>query len=194
MLKQCQKEDCYEPAIRRGKYCELHRTGKIRPIKDTITNYEEDINLALKLSLQTFDKERIQEERKLKIEQENEYLETVRVDIERIEKEKKRLEDIETKRLNIIKNEDIVGLCYFNIKFKLPNHTLIQKFSNKCKIKDLRDYLDVYFDDNKINIKNYNLVINQSPIRKLSISDNNLNISGLNLPNNFILFLENLDA
>jgi hypothetical protein len=88
----------------------------------------------------------------------------------------------------------LLGLCYFNIKIKLSNQTLIKKFSNKCKIKDIRDYLDVYFDDNKINIKNYNLVINQSPIIKLSISDNNLNISALNLPNNFILFLENLDA
>jgi hypothetical protein len=195
MIKQCQKEDCYEPAIRRGKYCELHRTGKIKQKKDEAkSNYEEDINLAMKLSLQMLDKERIEEERKLKIDQDNEYLDTVRIDMERIEKEKKRVEDIESKRLNTLKNETLIGLCYFNIKIKLPFQTLLKKFNDKCKLKDIRDYLDVYFEDNKINIKNYNLVINQNPIRRLSIENNNLDISSLNLGSNFILFLENLDA
>ena len=215
MLKVCFKKNCNDPASARGKYCENHRTNKpkIKPIignnilmgEEIIpiieNNYEEDINLALKLSLETLNiekkhvKEKFEEDRQLRIDQEYEFNETMKLDIERLEKDNKRAEEIENKRLNSIKSEPTDDKEeYFNIKIKLSNRSLIRKFKYHSKIKDIRDYLDVYFEDNKINIKNYNLVINQSSLRKLLIIDNNLTISSLKLSNNFILFLENLDA
>ena len=83
MLKVCFKKNCNDPAIARGKYCENHRTNKpkIKPIignnilmgEEIIpiieNNYEEDINLALKLSLETLNiekkhvKEKFEEDR-----------------------------------------------------------------------------------------------------------------------------------
>jgi hypothetical protein len=214
MLKVCQKKNCYDKAIHRGKYCENHRTNKpkIKPNNNilieeekkeellpyNINNYDEDINLALKLSLETLNNERenikIKEDRELRIEQEYEFNEAMRMDKEKIENKRRLIEEIENKRINIKKNEPEDSEEYFNIKIKLSNITLIRKFKFSSKIKDIRDYLDVYFEDNNINITNYNLVINQSPIRKLLIDDNNITISSLKLSHSFILFLENLDA
>ena len=212
MIKVCQKKNCYEPSISRGKYCEQHRTNKakIKPnnnilnheekkeelIPVNINNYDEDINIALKLSLETLNNERqymkninqekINEDRELRREQEYEFNEAMRMDKENHE--------IEIKRIIIKENEPIESEKYFNIKIKLPNITLRRKFKFNANLKDIRDYLDVYFEDNNINIKTYNLVINQSPLRKLLIEDNNILIESLKLSNSFILFLENLDA
>ena len=218
MLKVCQKKNCYDTAIHRGKYCENHRTNKskIKPNNNilieeekkeellpyNINNYDEDINLALKLSLETLNDERehninnkkIKEDRELRIEQEYEFNEAMRMDKEKIENKRRLIEDIEIKRINIQKNEPGDSDEYFNIKIKLSNTTLIRKFKVNSNIKDIRDYLDVYFQDNNINIRNYNLVINQSPIRKLLIDDNDISISSLKLSHSFILFLENLDS
>lgn len=213
MIKVCQKKNCYDPAIHRGKYCENHRTNKpkIKPINNipigeeelqphNITSYDEDLNIALKLSLETLNNEKghikkIKEDRELRIEQEYEFNEAMRMDKENIENKRKIIEEIENKRINIKKNEvEDDSEEYFNIKIKLSNTTLIRKFKFNSKIRDIRDYLDVYFKDNNINIRNYNLVVNQSPIRKLLIDDSNITISSLKLSHSFILFLENLDA
>ena len=200
MIKVCQKKNCYEPAISRGKYCVQHRTNKPKikrnnnilnqeekkeeliPVNIN-NNYDEDINLALKLSLDTLNnereqvinKEKIKEDRELRIEQEYEFNEAMRMDKENYDKKRRRIDDIENKRINLNKSEPLEDEKYFNIKI-------------------IRDYLDVYFEDNNININNYNLVINQSPIRKLLIYDNDITIESLKLSNSFILFLENLDA
>jgi hypothetical protein len=218
MLKVCQKKNCYNASIHRGKYCENHRTNKskIKPINNilieeekkeellpyNINNYNEDINLALKLSLETLKDERdhiinnkkIKEDRELRIEQEYEFNEAMRMDKEKIENKRRLIEEIEIKRINTEKNETGDSDEYFNIKIKLSNTSLIRKFKVNSNIKDIRDYLDVYFQDNNINIRNYNLVINQSPIRKLLIDDNDISISSLKLSHSFILFLENLDS
>ena len=45
-----------------------------------------------------------------------------------------------------------------------------------------------------MTILKYDLVINQTPIRKISINDSDMLISSLNLSSNFILFLEILDV
>jgi hypothetical protein len=210
MLKVCQKENCREPAIKRGKYCVTHRTNKTNipkknqniPVNEKKNifknNYDEDIELALKisleeLSLKKYNDKKLEDDRNLKLEQEEEYNNIMRMDLERIRKEKERIEDIETKRVNVIKNEPLDDVKYFNIKFKLSNKDVLKKFKLNSTVKDIRDFLDVYFEDNKINIINYNLVVNQTPIRKITIDENHMVISSLNLTNNFILFLENLD-
>ena len=128
------------------------------------------------------------------MEQDYEFNEAVKIDKEKNNKKRIRIEEIENKRINVKENEPIESEKYFNIKIKLSNITLTKKFKINSKLKDIRDYLDVYFEDNNININNYNLVINQSPIRKLLIYDNDITIESLKLSNSFILFLENLDA
>ena len=42
MIKVCQKKNCYEPAISRGKYCVQHRTNKPKIKRNNnILNQEE---------------------------------------------------------------------------------------------------------------------------------------------------------
>ena len=77
MIKICKKKDCNNTAIARGKYCNIHRTNKAKnniPIlreetkQETKYNNDEDIELALKLSLETLKIEKtnkIEEDRKL---------------------------------------------------------------------------------------------------------------------------------
>ena len=154
----------------------------------------------MKLSLEELNIEKninnkkLEDDRNLKLEQEEEYNNIMRMDIERIHKEKERIEIIENKRVNVIKNVPLDTDKFFNIKIKLPNKDIIKKFKLTSKIADIRDFLDVYFEDNKMTILKYDLVINQTPIRKISINDSDMLISSLNLSSNFILFLEILDV
>jgi hypothetical protein len=201
MIKICKKKDCDNTAIPRGKYCDIHRTNKVKNNipnlrEETKYNYiEDDIDIALKLSLEslkTEEKNKIEENRKLKVDQENEYNETVKLDLERIKNEKLKLEEIENKRVNISNNNPTDKELYFNIKIKLPtNISLIKKFKEHSFIKDIRDYLDVYFFDNNIKIKNYILLINAGEKKKL---ENDIPISSLNMSNNFIIYLEDLES
>ena len=117
------------------------------------------------------------------------------LDTARLLKEKFELEEIEIKRSNVVKNNITEKENYFSIKIKLPNNlTLLKKFKEDSIIKDIQDYLDVYFFDNKIKIKNYFLVINNLTKIKLSKDDKDTLLSSLNMSNNFIMFLENLDS
>jgi hypothetical protein len=201
MIKICKKKDCNNTAIARGKYCNIHRTNKAKnniPILREETKYnnvDEDIEIALKLSLETLKIEKtnkIEEDRKLKIDQESAFDETVKLDIERMNRKKVEVEELENKRINISKNNPTEKENYFNIKIKLPsNKALIKKFKEECYVRDIRDYLDVYFFDNNINIKNYILLINA--LEKKTLENSDL-ISSLNMSNNFMIFLEDLDS
>ena len=204
MIKICKKKDCNNTAIARGKYCNIHRTNKVKnniPVlmeetkQETKYNNDEDIELALKLSLETLKIEKInkiEEDRKLKIDQESAFNETVKLDIERMNRKKVEVEELENKRINISKNNPTEKENYFNIKIKLPsNKALIKKFKEESYVRDIRDYLDVYFFDNNINIKNYILLINA--LEKKTLENSDL-ISSLNMSNNFMIFLEDLDS
>ena len=201
MIKICKKKDCNNTAIARGKYCNIHRTNKAKnniPILREETKYnnvDEDIEIALKLSLETLKIEKtnkIEEDRKLKIDQESAFDETVKLDIERMNRKKVEVEELENKRINISKNNPTEKENYFNIKIKLPsNKALIKKFKEESYVRDIIDYLDVYFLDNNINIKNYILLINA--LEKKTLENSDL-ISSLNMSNNFMIFLEDLDS
>ena len=208
MNKICKKNNCVNEAIPRGKYCELHKTTRTtRPLERLRTNslpieenkdtYDRDLELALKNSLEgvKIKKNQFDEDRKLRLEQENEYQEALRLDTERLLKEKIELEEIELKRLNILKNNPTEKENYFNINIKLPhNLNLLKKFKEESSVQDIQDYLDVYFFDNKIKIKNYVLVVNNLTKVKLGSRDKDTLLSSLNMSNNFMMFLENLDS
>lgn len=213
MNKICKKNNCANEAIPRGKYCELHkttRTNKInRPLEtrslrieeEKKDSYDRDLELAIKNSLEglkgieNIKKNQFDEDRKLRLEQDKEYQEAIKLDTERLLKQKYELEQIDLKRLNILENNPIEKENYFTIKIKLPNNiTLLKKFKEESRVKDVRDYLDVYFFDNKIKINNYVLVINNLTKVKITENDKDTLLSSLNMSNNFIIFLENLDS
>lgn len=208
MNKICKKNNCTNEAIPRGKYCDLHKTTKTTrpserlrtnslPIEENKDTYDRDLELALKNSLEglKIKKNQFDEDRKLRLEQDKEYQEALRLDTERLLKEKYELEEIELKRANTLQNNPTEKENYFNIKIKIPNNlTLLKKFKEESSVKDIQDYLDVYFFDNKIKIKNYLLVVNNLTKVKLDSKDKDILLSSLNMSNNFIMFLENLDS
>jgi len=208
MNKICKKNNCANEAIPRGKYCDLHKTTKTTrpserlrtnslPIEENKDTYDRDLELALKNSLEglKIKKNQFDEDRKLRLEQDKEYQEALRLDTERLLKEKYELEEIELKRANTLQNNPTEKENYFNIKIKIPNNlTLLKKFKEESSVKDIQDYLDVYFFDNKIKIKNYLLVVNNLTKVKLDSKDKDILLSSLNMSNNFIMFLENLDS
>ena len=156
MVKFCQKIGCKGQAIPRGKYCESHRTNKK---KERDVEYKENSNI-------TQNNDDILLNRMLLQEQDEEYKKVMQMDIERmnkIEEEKlneeilKQIEDdiINTKRNNIIRIIEESKNCY-KIKFVLHNGTRIQQnFIENLKFNDMYDFIDIYFYDNNIDIKNY---------------------------------------
>lgn len=224
-MRQCQKDNCSEPAIPKGKYCNIHRTNKknirtsiltnnITP-QSILTEYDE-LEQALKLSKFMFEEEnnyekekmknKLEEDRLLKIIQENEYIETQRLDIERIkfekerklkeENEKKLKEENEKKQIDL-KKAKIVYVdeknCY-NIKINFPNgNKIIRKFKIESNVEDIRNVIDIFLYENKINIKNYDLIAN-FPFKRLTSEDLNTKIEEFTNFKNFILIVENLDS
>lgn len=205
-MKLCQKDNCYEPSIKRGKYCELHRTRRtISSVATTESkvNFEDDMDIALKISKKIYEDEKrkeIQDNRILKEQQEKEYYDSLKLDEEilkqkikdkeeKINKEKNKKQEFEDIKVKVIENmpfEEDENI--YNIKIKLSKSTLIRKFKKNCTIEDIRNFLYVYID--KIN--EYNLVLN-SPFKKFTKEDNNIKIESLDLPKSFILFVEDLD-
>ena len=200
--KFCKKDNCIQPPIPRGKYCEQHRSCK--KLRSPPPSYQNEV-----ISQQLNNEEerlRLEEDRLLRQEQEREYNETLLLDKKKfenerllkeqqIENERLRIDELKIKRLKVVDSEQSNNDTeYFTIKIKLPRQTLIRKFKSTSTVKDIREYLDIYFEDNKINIQNYNLVLNQSPIRKLSVNDIGVAVSTLSSYNNFLLFVDNLDA
>lgn len=189
-MKRCQKIYCDLPSIPRGKYCEIHRSvrRRIAPI------FEEPERIHKE------DTQRIVNDRLIREEQEDEYKETVRLDRENFEKieYEKILEISRTQYFNdkkmFLLPEPEHGEDFFNIRIKLPNNTTItRKFSIISKIKDIRDYIEVYFYENGINIVNYILVSN-FPHNKFTEKDSEVEITSLGFPKNFILYLQDLDS
>jgi hypothetical protein len=211
-MKICLKDNCYKESIPRGKYCTEHCTVKKKleklvkeinkdkiekdEIKEKITKEEKNYNQnEIKKINDLF------EERKLKSEQDEEYQMSLIADRERINKqnEENELKEIlelskksfiEEKRSKILEEPE----CdYYTIQFKLPSGTNIKrKFSRNCKFSHLRNYLDIYFYDNNLDIINYDLII--FPKITFTIENNNDNIENYNFPKNLTFFIYNLDS
>ena len=103
-MKVCQKDNCNELSIRRGKYCEMHRTKKIPNREVTLSpirtqeskTYEDDIEIALELSRKIYEdekKKQKEEDRFLKEQQEKEYYETLKIDEKILKQKEKDIED-----------------------------------------------------------------------------------------------------
>lgn len=227
-MRICQKNNCNAISIPRGKYCEDHRTNKkkitggVEEYKSTLqhSSFEErqtDISLLQEIRLKRqkeraiedeFKNLQIEEDRLLKQDQDLEFQETMKKDIERIkhreneECEKQRIKEdeelqeaifqseIENKRSLISKEPDNNG---YNIKFNIPKtQCIIHNFPEYSSFRNVFDFLDVYFYDNKIPIVNYNLVVN-FPKKIYSSSDFELLLCDEKLSKNTLFFLQDLD-
>ena len=139
---------------------------------------------------------------KIKKQQEEEFIETQKLDKENMEKisflkaiEESKKSFIEEKRKSLLKEPDIKEDGVYSFKIKLSNgKPILRRFSKDSKIQDIRDYLELYFYDNNISIESYNLVLNYPKIQFSNTKDHNdLNIKDAIYSKNIILYIENLD-
>ena len=191
-MKTCQRLNCNNQAINRGKFCEIHRTNKKQIIRDNTTVPLTTVPLRPNYN------NNLIEERKLKQEQDIEYQNTLIQDRLRIEENeyknilKMSLEQFYIDKKNNLQKEPTDSECYF-IKIKIPNgSTLSRKFNINSKIQDIRDYLDVYFYENNLNIQNYNIVF-VVPFKKLNTDYNNLFIKDITNQNKFMIHINDTE-
>jgi len=179
MSKLCKKEDCDLQCVRKSKYCINHCSKKVR---EQVLNEEESNNRQimlfqaeeikqqeLELERKTIEEVRILEERLLREEQEKEYEETMKKDLERmnqkeferesnlekinnkIQLENHKRVEIEKKRQNITYGEN--DELFYKFKFSVLNISILASFPEKSTISHLFDYIDVFSYDNKIDTK-----------------------------------------
>ena len=192
-MKICFKDECCNMAIPRGKYCEDHSNSRKKKIDKIL---KEVIEEEKKSEINNL----IEEERKLIADQDEEYKISMIADIDIINKKREELEMneileiskkmfIEEKRSKIMEESEN---DFYNIKIKLHvGNTIKRKFSRCSSFLDIRNYLDIYFHDNNINILNYNLIIYPKII--FSIKNNEDTLEKHNLPKNLNFFINNLD-
>ena len=88
-------------------------------------------------------------------------------------------------------NKDLKN--FYNIQFKLPSGSnLKRKIPENIKFEDIRNFLDYYFYENKININNYNLVL--FPNRFFTIENNYDLLNDYNIPNIITFFIQDCDS
>jgi len=188
-MRFCQKINCNNEAISRGKYCELHRSLK--------RNNQFLIEQAQKLKNEQ--ENYLEEERKLKNEQEIEFNNVM-------EQDRKRFEDLEYENIlklsveqfyidkkNNLEVEPTEGEFY-TIKIKTPSGKILSRnFNIDSKIKSIRDFLDVYFNENNIDIHNYDIVFN-FPVIRVSILDDEKYIKEFSNQKKFMVHIYNKDS
>jgi len=198
MEKICQRINCIKPAIYRGKYCEDHKTTKPK-ISKINAIVQERIKEFEEIERQTEYKQKLDEERAIRKEQDDEYELTRKLDIERLEGEeiKKIMEmsriDYYTELKKKIDTEDIDEENCFLIRIQFPNgNKLIKKINRGSTLKNVRNYIELYKYENNINISNYDLIAN-FPYKRYTIKENDIDISEISDQKQFILYLQNLD-
>ena len=188
----CTKTNCKNIPIKNRKRCEAHirrtkpATSVSAPLETSVSaplatdptplpSYEptdDEYNHILRQSLEMY-------ERRLLIEEQNkEYEEAVKKDVENMHKleEQEREEKIERERLEkLYTNEDEDDVDVFNVKFKFYNFTLVKKFKKLSTANYIIDYVK-YVLQNK-NIKHENLALHTN-YPKISI-DKHFDLSNL---------------
>lgn len=183
MSKLCKKEDCDSNSVKQSKYCIEHCSKKLR---DKVLNEEEVNNRRamlfqaeemkqqeLELERRTIEEVRILEERFLREEQEKEYEETLKQDLERMNQKEFERElrvqndlerinhkiqvendnriEIEKKRQNVTYGEN--DELFYKFKFSVLTVSTLVSFPEKSSVSNLFDYVDVFIYDNKTDTK-----------------------------------------
>jgi hypothetical protein len=203
MSKICQKPGCEYESIPRGKYCESHRSRKKQVgLQEPNDN---DIIEAIRKSLE-LEKDKkaaeIFETRILRDEQQLVYEETMKADIEnmekrRFEKETEELEALSKKMWIDDKKKRIESMSSensYNIKINMPTGSkVIKKFHGDVTIGDIRDFIDVYLYETSIPIVNYELVINIHNYKFTEV-DSHVMLKNINIPTSLVFYLHDLDV
>ena len=197
----------------------LERIAGIHPI-DIIINKLQVANHRAQeaVNAEAARRETLQQDRILREDQEREYAETVAADRERLRIESERRE-LDAKRkeeeeeaaaialsqqlsteLDLVRKRKAVlpeperGVGVAQFRFNLPNGMKLQRrFRDIDTLLDIRNYLDVYFADNNIALKNYDLATN-FPKKTFAAKDNHLSIVEAGVQGNTSLFIYDLDA
>ena len=181
-MRICLKEDCDNPIIPRGKFCEIHRTNKRRGVPDTQERILED-RLLREEQKEEYDRTLIEDERRMREIQEEKEIEIVM--------EMSRKMEIDDKRKKIL---DEPCVEYFNIQILFPSgRRTRRKFPDISTLSDVRNFIDIYLLDNEIKIENYDLVYN-FPYRKFTSIDNEYTLNSVFTEKSFSLYIENLDS
>lgn len=185
---KCAKADCNNDAIKRGKYCIVHRTTKRK--RDEERHMDEEklnqdlINQLLNADLEEERRRRNMEkgyietkesdaesQRRSLIEEQNlQYLEAQRIDALNIKKKQE-----ENERKQLAKQKEIDRKISIRQKFTsytpLPSDIMLQfrlpefcikvkqSFHNNAILLDLFDFIDMTLEDNNIEMTDYHLVL-----------------------------------
>lgn len=175
MTKKCQKLNCENEAIKRGKYCVEHCTSKKFKSRDERTDDEiiEEIrrNLIREREMEEYLRKkeeekkinelRYAEERLLIEQQEKEYQDALKKDIEKMnhENELKRKQIEKEKEFEMLMNEKIrmnnerENDEYYKIKFVFQNLgglSIISTFSKDDFFEYVFNFVDVFLHDSNI--------------------------------------------
>lgn len=184
MIRICKKEDCNQPSIKRGKYCIDHCTVRKRvesfsPISSSTTIQFENNN----------DNElRYIEDRMIMREQDREYEEAYKQNLENLRLREEMLKKEEEKKLNFEieiekkrhNDETRENDEFYKIKFVFSNlHglTIISTFSRDDILENIFNFIDVFLYDSSVSIGEYELIsypkiiINKEEHNKIKINE-----------------------
>ena len=171
-MNKCHKTNCNKPTIYRSNLCVKH-DKELKKEQDDII---------------------IEEERRLKKEQDDEYKVCLEQDtkinedkeLQKIMKES--LDSYYNEKKKLIKNEG-----YYTVKIKFPQNITVHKFDINSKINDIFDVIDIYIYENKLNINNYNIILN-FPKKIFTKENDGLFLHDISLEQNFLVHVQDIDS
>jgi hypothetical protein len=189
MIRICKKEDCNQPSIKRGKYCIDHCTVRKRvesfsPISSSTTIQFENISNETNNDNEL----RYIEDRMIMREQNREYEEAYKKDLENLRLREEMLKKEEEEKLNFemeIKkkrqnDESRENDEFYKIKFVFSNlHglTIISTFSRDDIFENIFNFIDVFLYDSSVSMGEYELIsypkiiINKDEHNKIKINE-----------------------
>ena len=176
MIKNCKRENCNEPSIKRGKYCINHCTVRKR---EAIVESSIPIPIRVPMPVENmFNEERKEtnenefryiEDRLIMQEQDREYEEAYKKDLENLflreemlkrEQEMKRNFELEMEKKRLY-NEHRENDEYYKIKFVFSNlngFPIISTFSRDDTFENVFNFIDLFLYDSSVNIGEYELI------------------------------------
>lgn len=184
MIRICKKEDCNQPSIKRGKYCIDHCT--VRKIVESFSPISSSTTIQFE---HNNDNEfRYIEDRMIMREQDREYEEAYKQNLENLRLREEMLKKEEEKKLNFEieiekkrhNEETRENDEFYKIKFVFSNlHglTIISTFSRDDILENIFNFIDVFLYDSSVSIGEYELIsypkiiINKEEHNKIKINE-----------------------
>jgi hypothetical protein len=197
-MKQCAKDDCTGNAIPRGKYCENHRKKRKGDSDVARLKEEEELNQILINRLLQEDNDTTtqyhQEREQLKAEQDHDYLEAMRLDMENL---KVKQAEIARKTRIRQKFQDFQPeLSDILLQFTFPENRfrIKQEFHVSCVVRELFEFIDIVIEDNNFRIPEYQLVVYPSTIYVRHSSDAEKVLEDVDIKHGLSLFVQRIES